>query len=240
MALPDNLIPADDQARLQALGRYQHLSNLGEPFFNELVRLTAKLFAAPIALVSLVEERTVLFAGNVGLPGAERVARDISLCSVAILQEETTVFENLTEQPCTLTDPFLLRALHLNFYAGHALRTTDGHAIGSLCVIDRRARTFSADEQALLASLAAVTMEVFELRAAMAQDPHVAPALWEAIYARIMPSLHRLNTLAELNLWEETADTPAAVAYSQSQYEETTRIVDALHQEISTALVRFA
>ena len=236
----NTLFPADDQERLQALGRYQQLSPIGEPFFNELVRLTAKLFAVPIALVSMVDEHTVHFPGNVGLPDAGRVARNISLCSVAILQEETTVFNDLVEQPCTLTDPFLVRALHLRFYAGHALRTADGYAIGSLCVIDRQARPFSAEERDLLASLAAVVMEVFELRAAMAEDPDMAPALWETIYERIRPSLHRINTLAELNRWEEAPDTPTAVAYRASQHEEMRLIVDALHQEIGAALVRLA
>ena len=240
MGLPDNLIPTNDEARLQALGRYQQLSTLGEPLFNELVRLAAKLFAVPIALVSLVEEHSVSFPANVGLPEAERVARNISMCSVAILQDETTVFANLKEQPCTLTDPFLVRALNLQFYAGHALRTPDGFAIGTLCVIDRQPRPFSAMEEALLASLAAVVMQVFELRAAMAEDPSVAPALWEAIYARIEPSLLRINTLAELTKWEETLDTEAALAYRVSQYEEATHIADTLQQEMSAALVRLA
>lgn len=238
MALPQNLIPDEDDARLQALVRYQQLSAEGEPFFNELVRLTAQLFGVPIALVSLVEQNTVQFPGNVGLPEAGRVARNISLCSVAILQQETTVFENLAEQPCSLTDPYLVRALHLRFYAGHALRTPDGHALGSLCVIDRRPRTFSLEESALLAALAGVVMEVFELRAAMAADPDVAPALWEAIYARIQPSLNRINTLADLTRWEETPDTAGALAYRLSQYEEMRMVVDAMHHEINAALVR--
>jgi hypothetical protein len=240
MGLPDNLIPADDEARWRALGRYQQLSTLGEPLFNELVRLAAKLFAAPIALVSLVEEHSVSFPGNVGLPEAERVARNISMCSVAILQEETTVFADLKAEPCTLTDPFLVRALNLQFYAGHALRTADGFAIGTLCVIDRQPRPFSAKEGALLESLAAVVMQVFELRAAMAEDPAVAPALWETMYARIEPSLLRINTLAELTQWEETPNTPSALAYRVSQYEEATHIADTLRQEMSAALLRLA
>lgn len=37
------------------------------------MRLPAQLFAVPIALVSLVEEHTAQFPGNVGLPEAGRI-----------------------------------------------------------------------------------------------------------------------------------------------------------------------
>ena len=132
MTTDSALVPANDAARLAALSRYQQLSTPGEEMFNNLVGLTAKLLAAPIALVSLVEQDSVFFLGNVGLPGAERVARHQSLCSVAVLDEETTVFENLSERPCALVDASVSRALNLEFYAGHPLRTADGYHIGSV------------------------------------------------------------------------------------------------------------
>lgn len=239
MTLPPNqLIPDDDAQRLEALGRYRQLSTQGEEVFNDLVRLTAKLFGAPIALVSLVEQDAVVFAGNEGLPGAEQVPRGDSLCSVAILQEETTVFENLAEEPCSLINPFVARALNLHFYAGHALRTPDGYAIGSLCVIDRRARTFSSEERALLTFLSVVMMRMLELRATLAKDAALAPALWNGIYARIMPSLVRINTLLELSSWEDTPDTPTAISYRQSHYDEANLVVRALLEEMDAALAR--
>ena len=240
MASLSALLPANESARLAALGQYQHLSTLGEPLFDELVGLTARLFAAPVALVSLVEEATVRFVGNVGFPGAEQVARQQSLCSVAILHEETTVFENLVDKPCELVDPFVSRANNLQFYAGHALRTPEGYAIGSLCVMDHVARIFSPVEETLLASLADAMLHVLALRAALADDPPLAAALWAGIATRITPSITRIRTLVELGNWEETTDTSAARAYDVSRLEEATLVVHALNDELQTALLRFS
>jgi len=238
MASLSALLPANEAARLAALGHYQHLSTLGEPLVEELVALTAKLFAAPVALVSLVEAATVRFVGNIGLPGTEQIDRQQSLCAVAILHEETTVFENLVDEPCDLVDPFVSRANNLLFYAGHALRTPEGYGIGSLCIMDHVARTFSPAERTLLASLTEAVQQVLTLRTALANDPQLAATLWAGIAARITPSLTRIHTLLELSAWEETPETVAAQAYRTSYHEEATLIVQALNDELRTALLR--
>jgi GAF domain-containing protein len=232
-----DLLPADEPARLAALRAYRHLSTLGEPLFEELLALTAKLFTVPVALVSLVEKETVFFAGRVGLSGAERVARQQSLCSVAILHEEATVFEDLEAEPCALVDPFVARANNLRFYAGQALRTPEGHAIGSLCVMDHVARSFTPPEQALLGSLATAVMHLLALRAAMALNPQLAPALWDTIAAKTASSLARIRTLVELGQWEETPNTPEAQAYRASRFEEAALVVQTLNAALRAALV---
>ncbi|AWM34532.1 GAF domain-containing protein [Hymenobacter nivis] len=96
---------------------------------------------------------------NYGLgPGLDIVDRGETLCSVAMLSEETTVFENLHDHPCDLINPFLVKQLYLGFYAGHALRTAAGYPIGVLCIIGHEPRTFSEAESELLARLATVVM----------------------------------------------------------------------------------
>ncbi len=229
------MIPGDDDIRLEALNQYQHLSALGGELFNDLVQLTAKLFAAPIALVSLVEKETVHLASYVGHSGVERIGRHESLCSVAILNQATTVFESLSDDPCVLIDPWIIKSLNLQFYAGHPLRTSQGHAIGSLCVIDRRARAFSVPEQNLLASLAKVVMHLLNLRACLAQDPQTAPALWSGIYSRIISPLTRIQTLAELICRHENPDTTVVQFYHKAVRDETALIACILNEETVTA-----
>ena len=162
--LPTSLIPADDAERLQALAPYLVLGPAPDAVFDEVVRLTAKLFDVPIALVSLVEEGSVWFKANFGLPdgGAGRVDRDQSICSVAILQDATLVFEDLRREPCRLTRPDVAEALDMRFYAGAPLRNAAGYPIGALCVIDRQPRQLSGPEQARLQALAAVVMQLLD------------------------------------------------------------------------------
>lgn len=132
-----SLLPANEQERLTALAPYRVLGTAPDAVFDEVVRLTAKLFNVPIALVSLVDEGSVWFKANFGLAGAERVARNESICSVAILHDDTTVYGDLVAEPCRLTEPGVAEALQMRFYAGHPLCDDNGYHIGALCVIDR-------------------------------------------------------------------------------------------------------
>lgn len=230
-----HLLAPNETQRLAALQAYQVAGDV--PFFDEFVRLTGKLFQVPIALVSLVEANTVWFRGNSGLEESpERVPRGVSLCSVAILRDETTVFEDLADQPCTLIDPTAVGALGLRFYAGSPLTTATGEAVGTLCVIDRKPRLLAPEEAALLHELADVALLLLDLQVALANPTARTPQLWPDVYTAIASSISRLDTLAGLLQWEESPDTPAALAYQASRREEAAVVANILQQQIKAAI----
>lgn len=231
-----SLIPANDAERLAALAPYRVLGTSPDAVFDEVVRLTAKLFEVPIALVSLVDEGSVWFKANFGLAGAERVARNESACSVAILQDETTVFSDLVAEPCQLTNPGVAEALNMQFYAGHPLRSKAGYNIGALCVIDRKPRHLSAVEQQRLQALSGIVMHMLELRLALQQRPEQTKQVWLDLYDHLDTSLTRLDTLAELTRWEDSETTPAALKYQQSRDEEAALVIEKLKQQVTQAL----
>ena len=235
MATPSHLLAPNESQRLAALQAYQVAGDA--PFFDEFVRLAGKLFQVPIALVSLVEADTVWFRGNAGLHEApERVPRGGSLCSVAILSDETTMFMDLADRPCTLIDPTAVGALGLRFYAGFPLLTAAGEAVGTLCVIDRKPRFLEPEEAVLLRELADVALRLLDLQAALATRAAPAPELWPNLYLAIADSIGRLDTLAELRQWEEAPDTPAALNYQASRREEASVVAKILQQQIQAAL----
>ncbi|MFD1468999.1 GAF domain-containing protein [Hymenobacter caeli] len=225
-------LPLAEELRLQALRPYQLLNTMQDETFTELVRLSAKLFNVPIGIVAFVEEEEVSLGLNHGLePGLDRVSRGETLCSVALLNEGTTVFENLHDHPCDLVSPMLVQRLRLGFYAGRTLRTAAGYPIGVLCVIGHKPRSFSEAEAGLLERLAAVVMSLLDLRLHLQQQPTWNQRLWEAIYARIDSSVTRLETLAALASWEEE-DGPTAQSYQDSAREESLRIIAVLTEQI--------
>jgi GAF domain-containing protein len=227
------LLPLPETLRLQALHPYQLFNTMQDDTFTELVRLAAKLFNVPIGIVAFVEQEEVRFGLNYGLdPSMDRVNRWETLCSVAMLHEETSVFNNLHEQPCDLINPALVQELKLGFYAGSALRTKDGYSIGVLCVIDHKPRTFSPAEADLLEQLATVVMSLLDLRLQLIQEPTWNQQLWGGIYTRIADSVTRLETLADLASWEDESDSAAAQAYRQSTQEEALRVVGVLTEQI--------
>lgn len=228
-----HLTPLDEALRLQALRPYQLFNTMQDETFAELVRLAAKLFHVPIGIIAFVEEEEVRFGLNYGLaPDLDRVNRWETLCSVAMLHDEISAFEDLAAQPCDLINPILVQRLRLGFYAGSALRTAEGHAIGVLCVIDHKPRSFSSAEADLLQRLGTVVMSLLNLRLHLLQQPTWNQQLWASVYARIDDSITRLEALATQAGRETQPDSPAAQARRASIREETLQVIEVLTKHI--------
>ncbi|WP_310391240.1 GAF domain-containing protein [Hymenobacter sp.] len=235
-ALYPNLIPSYEHERLAALQPYQVLATPGQELFNVFVGIVAKLLEAPIALVSLVRATDVVFVGNEGLPEATIVDREDSMCSVAILQDGLTVFADIATEPCALVNPFVAQQMQLGFYAGQALRTPAGVAIGSLCVLDRKPRRLTPAEGELLEQLALVAQDLLRLQATRAADPALVPALRARLDGPLQQSLTRLATLAELHAWETSGDAAEVQRYTASRLDEARHLTQAMHRELQAAL----
>jgi len=159
-----NIIPENDSQRVEALKRYQILDTPPENSFDNVARLATQIFKVPISLVSLVDAEQVYFKANIGMGRARTTSRGVSLCSLAVMQPEVTVFENAADEPCLLTNPNVAGDFGLKFYAGAPLTTHDGFLIGTLCIIDKTPRTFSDSDKEILQSLAKIIMDEIELR----------------------------------------------------------------------------
>lgn len=229
---PD-LIPSYEHERLEALQPYQVLGTPGQALFNDFVSVVAKLLDAPIALISLVRASDMLFVGNSGLPDATGINREDSMCSIAILNDGLTVFEDLATEPCALVNPFAAQQMQLAFYVGLPLRAPGGMAIGTLCVLDRRPRRLAEAERALVAQ------DLLQLQVLQAADQRLAPALRVRFDRPLQNSLSRLTTLAGLRECDPAnpADSAPDQCYAGSRLEEAKRLVNSLHWELTTALV---
>ncbi|WP_017729701.1 GAF domain-containing protein [Nafulsella turpanensis] len=157
------IIPNNEKERLAKLESYNNLDRVqeGGPF-THIAAMASQVFKVPIALVSFVGKERVLFKGNVGMEGTDGAGRGESLCSVAILQDEVTVFKNASEEACLLAHPLVTGSFGFKFYAGAPLITSDGFNIGTVCIIDRKPREFSEDDRYLLESLATIVMDELE------------------------------------------------------------------------------
>lgn len=225
-----------EAARLQALKPYRALRYIHNEVFEDIAQLTARLFVAPMAQVSLVDAEEVIYPGNVGDPKlADRRARKDSICAVAVYKPGiTTVFPDLRQHPCSWISQEAQKGLV--FYASHPIQTAEGQPIGSLCVLDKKPRKFTTNEQVILQRLAGIAMRLLDLELVAA--PEQAPALWDAISARIQLSLQRIETLTALARWELSPETAPALAYQASIHEERMFIVQDIEYEVSLAFSR--
>lgn len=158
------IIPENDQRRIDALSRYKIFNTPPEHAFDNVARLATQIFNVPISLISLVDAEKVFFKANIGMGKTKVVSRGSSVCSLAILKPEVTVFENASTEPCLLSNPNVAGEFGMKFYAGAPLITHDGFHIGTICVIDKIPRKFSANDEVILKSLAMIVMDEIELR----------------------------------------------------------------------------
>jgi len=149
--------------RLEALASYAVLDTLSEPEFDDITLLASQICEVPIALISFVDGDLQWFKSRVGIEATE-TARDISFCGHAIHGSALFEINNAQEDIRFFDNPLVTGAPNIRFYAGMPLVTEEGHALGTLCVIDQRPRTLTDQQKASLAALARQVMKLLESR----------------------------------------------------------------------------
>jgi sigma-B regulation protein RsbU (phosphoserine phosphatase) len=165
MAVPRELIPDDEQERVEAVRRYDVLDTPPDGAFDRVTALAARHFGVPISIVSIVDTDRIWFKSHHGLD-VEEVGRDPGLCASAILGDKPWVVEDAAADPRTLANPLVAGEFGLRFYAGAPLTTADGFNLGTLCLIDDEPRRLTDEETATLRDMAAIVMDELELRLA--------------------------------------------------------------------------
>ncbi len=151
MQEPD--IPGNEAERLRALRLLDILDTAPEARFDRITHLAQRLFDAPIVLISLIDTDRQWFKSRQGLDVCE-TPRNISFCGHAILDDNILYVPDATRDPRFRDNPLVTGEPNIRFYAGAPLHVTSGARIGTLCLIDRRARNLSKEKLADLRHLA--------------------------------------------------------------------------------------
>ena len=158
-------IPINEKSRLTAL-RTLGLTSGQSKEFDELAAKVAAAFETPIALVTLIDDGNQHWPGAIGLPAkldACRVSdRGSSICGHVVASNESLVINDVAKDPRFANNGFLIEN-GIRFYAGAPLRTQDGFAVGSLCILDSKPRRFSSDDEKILRKIADDLMVKVEL-----------------------------------------------------------------------------
>lgn len=157
-----------EEARLQALRNLAVLDSAADDRFDRVTRLACKIFAAPIAAVSLIDQHRQWFKSSVGLAVSE-TPREYAFCDHAISEDGTRPFvvenalldERFSDNPLVTGDPTI------RSYAGKTIHDPEGFPIGTLCVIDQVPRTFTDSELQILTDLTAIVEDEIQ-RSSMA------------------------------------------------------------------------
>jgi len=156
-------IPKNESTRLKVLWQYDVLDTVPEEVFDDLTDLAAHICETPIALISLVDENRQWFKSRIGTTVNE-TSRDISFCAHAILSDGLLVIPDATKDPRFKKNPLVTGPQKIRFYAGAPLLTPDGHALGTLCVLDKKPRHLRPEQKQALVVLAHHVVSQLELR----------------------------------------------------------------------------
>lgn len=181
-----------DPQRLAAVHRTGLLDSLAEESFDRLTRLAARVLDAPVALVSLVDADRQFFKSCVGLPEPWSSERQTplshSFCQHVVAGDEPLVVHDAREHPL-LHDNLAIPDLDIVAYAGWPVHAPDGTPIGSFCVTDPKPRTWTSDELASLADIAASVDVEIALRETVVRE--------RAARDKLLTTNQRLRFLAE-------------------------------------------
>src|SRR6185503_18550241 len=162
-------VPADEAARLEALRELEILDSAPEGEFDDLALIASQICDTPISLISLVDRDRQWFKSKVGIDNRE-TSRDVAFCAHAILQRELFVVPDTTQDPRFSDNPLVKADPRIRFYAGAPLRTPDGYALGTLCVLDRKPRQLTAEQEDALRALSRQVEAQIELRRRLVQE----------------------------------------------------------------------
>jgi diguanylate cyclase (GGDEF)-like protein/PAS domain S-box-containing protein len=169
---PGAPLPPDEAERLAALCRYAVLDTDQEQAFDDLCELAAVICDTPMAALSFVDADRQWFKARRGIALAE-TPREDAFCAHTILGDEVLEVPDAREDPRFAHNPLVTGEPGVRFYAAAPVRTSGGHRLGAVCVLDREPRRLSDAQRAALGILARQAMDELDLRLARAEQQTV-------------------------------------------------------------------
>ena len=201
---PTYPVPLNEYKRLRALQALGLIDTSAENAFDSVVRQAASICKTPIALISLVDRDRQWFKARIGLD-IQETPRCTSFCTHTILDTKLLEVMDARTDPRFTDSPLVTGNTDIRFYAGMPLVTSDGLALGTLCVMDRERRVLSSKQRDSLHDLATMVAALLESRTEAAAAAQLSLILHEAFDEIIVlhPGSHQIqfaNERALVNL----------------------------------------
>ena len=156
-------LPPDEKERLKALNELEILDTDCEQSFDDITHLASQICETPIALISFIDGDRQWFKSKLGTT-LSQTSRDTAFCAHGILQRDIFIVEDALKDARFATNPMVTGNGRTRFYAGTPLVTSEGHALGMLCVKDCVPRKLSAAQLDGLRALGRQVVANLELR----------------------------------------------------------------------------
>ena len=192
--MPAAPLPTNEAERLRNLERYDIMDSASEQAYDDITQLASQICGTPVSLISLVGQDRQWFKSKIGVPETmEQTSRDKAFCAYNILDPSQPLVVNdaltddrFKDNPLTQGDPRVV------FYAGAPLVTKEGHALGSLCVIDHEPRQLSPEQIDALQRLSRQVVHLLELRRSL-RSTEESQAATQKLYQNLYTFTHTIS-----------------------------------------------
>ena len=163
-----------EAARLAELNRLGAMQPGADRVLQELVDDAREVFGTEYCMVNLVTSDTQFFKVWSGemppeVAAVRRAPRERTMCRHVVEDEQQFVVEDFSTTE-RFREQHLRMGPGIRFYAGTPLETSEGHAIGSLSLVDSRPRGFDAKDRTTLRAFARAVVGRLEALGAAAHE----------------------------------------------------------------------
>jgi signal transduction histidine kinase len=222
------ILDGDDRKRVEALRAYRILDTAAEPEFDDLTRLASQICRAPIAMITLIDSDRQWFKSRVGVDVTQTPLSE-SICSHAMRGSGLFVVPDLRKDARFANYAMVVSDPRIRFYAGIPLINPEGHALGTLCVVDTILRQLRPDQAEAMKVLGRQVVSQIELKyGARAGEPngqaYAALELENTLLKQSVKAMERSigiaahelkNPLAGIRIMAEFLGDPQAKALPQ-------------------------
>ncbi len=157
-------IPENEAERLNALKSYQILDTIPEQLYDDITQIASQVCDTPIALISMIDSDRQWFKSHQGLDVTE-TPRELAYCAHAINNpDEILEVTDALKDKRFQNNPLAKGEPHVRFYAGAPLTDDEGYTLGTLCVIDHKARKLNKEQKNSLWALSRQVIALLKLR----------------------------------------------------------------------------
>lgn len=159
-------MPQKEVERLQAVHRFLKLDFSKEDELQEIVELAARICGTTTALITFIDQDTQYIKFKQAFD-FETTSKKDAFCRYTVEQNQPFIIPDTLLDERFISNPLVIGDPNIRFYAGVPLTTSDGHNLGSLCVISESPGMLTANQEDMLKALAKQTIQLMEFDASL-------------------------------------------------------------------------
>ncbi|BCH35151.1 hypothetical protein MesoLjLc_70810 [Mesorhizobium sp. L-8-10] len=156
--------PANEAERLAAVRALNVLDTAPEIAYDDIGELAAQICQCPVAYIGLMDDDRLWLKAKYGLPpDFHQCPREIAFCTTTVCGSEMVIAPDLRKDSRFNQIPTVTGEPHFKFYCGMPLVTDEGHALGTLCVMDFEPHQLTFEQTQALRRLSRQVLSQLEL-----------------------------------------------------------------------------